>query len=87
MQERDSILHMSLHMCNSNLSHAYNKYTYAHLINMVDFRVPRYNMSRVIGKPDFYIILCKNKGADQLRGNRAAVQHLYFHYIDSTIVT
>ena len=31
-------------------------------------------------KPAFCI--CKNKGADQLRGNRAADQHLCFHYID-----
>ena len=26
--------------------------------------------------------ICKNKGADQLRGIRAADQHLYFRYID-----
>ena len=29
--------------------------------------------------------ICKNKGADQLPGNRAAVQLLCFRYIDSTI--
>ena len=34
-------------------------------------------------KPDFCI--CENKGADQLRSNRAADQHLCFSYIDSTI--
>ena len=37
----------------------------------------------VIRKPAFCI--CKNKDADQLRGNREAVQRLCFHYIDSTI--
>ena len=31
----------------------------------------------------FYI--CKNKGADQLRSNCEADQHLCFHYMDSTI--
>ena len=34
-------------------------------------------------KPVFGI--CKNKDADQLRGNREADQHLCFHYTDSTI--
>ena len=34
-------------------------------------------------KPDFCI--CKNKDADQLRGNCEADQHLCFRYIDSTI--
>ena len=34
-------------------------------------------------KPDFCI--CKNKDADQLRGNREADQRLCFRYIDSTI--
>ena len=34
-------------------------------------------------KPDFCI--CKNKDADQLRGNREADQRLYFCYSDSTI--
>ena len=34
-------------------------------------------------KPDFYI--CENKDSDQLHGDRAADQHLCFHYIDSTI--
>ena len=33
-------------------------------------------------KPVFCI--CENKGADQLRSNCAADQHLCFHYIDST---
>ena len=34
-------------------------------------------------KPAFCI--CKNKDADQLRGNREADQRLCFRYIDSTI--
>ena len=34
-------------------------------------------------KPAFCI--CKNKGADQLHGNRAAEQRLCFRYIKSTI--
>ena len=29
--------------------------------------------------------ICKNKGADQVRSNCAADQHLCFRYIDSTI--
>ena len=29
--------------------------------------------------------ICKNKGQDQLCGDHAADQHLYFRYIDSTI--
>ena len=32
-------------------------------------------------KPDFCI--CENKGADQLRGNHAVDQRLYFRYIDT----
>ena len=40
-------------------------------------------MSRVMRKPTFCI--CENKDADQLRGNREAVQRLCFRYIDSTI--
>ena len=35
-------------------------------------------MSRIMTKPAFRI--CENKGADQLRGNRAADQRLYFRY-------
>ena len=34
-------------------------------------------------KPDFCI--CKNKDADQLRGDREADQHLCFHHLASTI--
>ena len=34
-------------------------------------------------KPDFCI--CKNKDADQLRGNREADKRLCFRYMDSTI--
>ena len=42
-----------------------------------------HDMSRTVRKPDFCI--CKNKGADQLCGNRTTDQHLCFRYIDSTI--
>ena len=41
------------------------------------------NMSLVMRKPVFR--MCENKGADQLRGNREADQHLCFRNIDSTI--
>ena len=40
-------------------------------------------MSLVMRKPAFCI--CKNKDADQLRGNHKADQHLCYRYIDSTI--
>ena len=40
-------------------------------------------MSRIMGKPDFWIR--ENKDADQLHGNRAADQRLCQRYIDSTI--
>ena len=40
-------------------------------------------MSRVVRKPAFCI--CKNKDADQLRGNCEADQRLCFGYIYSTI--
>ena len=40
-------------------------------------------MSRVVRIPDFCI--CKNKDADQLRGNPEADQRLCFRYTDSTI--
>ena len=33
----------------------------------------------------FLFCICKNKGADQLRGNRAAYQRLSLGYIDSPI--
>ena len=42
----------------------------------------KYYMSHVLRKPAFCI--CKNKDADQLRGNREADQRLCFHYTDST---
>ena len=42
-----------------------------------------YDLSLVMRKPDFCI--CKNKDADQLRGNREADQRLCFRYTDSTI--
>ena len=41
------------------------------------------NMSLVMRKPDFCI--CKNKDADQLRGNREADHRLSFGYMESTI--
>ena len=40
-------------------------------------------MSRPMGKPT--ICIGEKKGADQLRGNREADQHLSFRYSDSTI--
>ena len=40
-------------------------------------------MSRRVGKPT--ICIGKNKGADQLPGNREADQRLCFRYTDSTI--
>ena len=40
-------------------------------------------MGRVVNKPAFCI--CKNKDADQLRGNREADQRLCFRYTDGTI--
>ena len=40
-------------------------------------------MSHVMRKPTFCI--CKNKDADQLRGDREADQRLCFRYWDSTI--
>ena len=46
---------------------------------------PCSQMSLVIRKPAFCIILCENKDADQLRGNREADQRLCFRYTDSTI--
>ena len=42
-----------------------------------------YDMSRLVRKPAFYI--CKNKDADQLRGNREADHRLCFRYTDRTI--
>ena len=41
------------------------------------------NMSRHMGKPT--ILICENKGADQLRSNCEADQRLCFRYSDSTI--
>ena len=40
------------------------------------------DLSCLMGKPT--ICIGKNKGADQLRGNRKADQHLCFRYTDST---
>ena len=37
------------------------------------------------GDFSLFLHICENKSADQLRGNRAAVQRLCFRYIDSTI--
>ena len=42
-----------------------------------------HDMSFVVRKPAFCI--CKNKDADQLRGDHEADQHLCFSYTDSTI--
>ena len=53
---------------------------------MMLFTLPKLftqQMSRHMGKPT--ICLGKNKGADQLRGNREADQRLCFRYSDSTI--
>ena len=38
-----------------------------------------------MGKPT--ICIGENKGADQLRGEREADQHLCFHYTDSTLLS
>ena len=43
-----------------------------------------YYLSHVMSKPAFCI--CENKGADQLRDNRAADQHLCFRFINSAIL-
>ena len=40
-------------------------------------------MSHLMGKPTIYI--CKNRGADQLRGNPEADQRLCFRLTDSTV--
>ena len=42
-----------------------------------------FKMSLVVRKPAFCI--CKNKDADQLRGNREVDQRLCFRYTESTI--
>ena len=44
---------------------------------------PNKHLSCVMRKPTFCI--CENKDADQLRGNREAIQRLCFRYINSTI--
>ena len=43
----------------------------------------QHHLSLVVRKPAF--CKCENKGADQLRGNRAADQRLCFCYIGSTV--
>ena len=43
----------------------------------------RDNLGRVMRRPAFCV--CKNKDADQLRGNREADQRFCFRYTDSTI--
>ena len=40
-------------------------------------------MSHLVRRPT--ICICENKGADQLRSNCEADQHLCFRYTDSTI--
>ena len=42
-----------------------------------------YHLNCCMGKPT--ICICKNKDADQLRGNGSADQRLCFHYMDSTL--
>ena len=42
-----------------------------------------FHLRHVITKPA--LCICDNKGAGQLRGNRAADQRLCFRYIDSAI--
>ena len=44
---------------------------------------PRREKTGFLHMQDFCI--CKNKDADQLRGNREADQRLCFRYLDSTI--
>ena len=41
-------------------------------------------MSHMIRKSAF--VICENKGADQLHGNRAANQRICFRFIDSAIL-
>ena len=43
------------------------------------------DLSLVMRNPDFCIILCENKDADQLRGNREAGLRLCFRFIYSTM--
>ena len=63
-----------------------NELTNLHLILSPKKKTTTYlgndQMSRVVGKPAFCI--CKNKEADQLRGNLEADQCLCFRYTDST---
>ena len=61
---------------------AYEDSVYSAKISL-DFKIKYCYMSRVMRKPVFCI--CKNKDADQLRGNREADQRLCFHYTDSAI--
>ena len=49
----------------------------------LDSTISLYYMSCVVRKPAFCI--CKNKDADQLRGNCEADQRLCFRFTDSTI--
>ena len=46
-------------------------------------QLKNYDLSRVVRKRDY--CLCKNKGADQFRGNPKADQRLCFRYSESTI--
>ena len=54
-----------------------------HVSAWVCTQYPWISLSLVVRKPAFCI--CENKGADQLRGNCEADQHLCFPYTDSTI--
>ena len=42
-----------------------------------------HNLSRIMRKPDF--VICENKGASKLCGNRGAAQRDCFRFIDITI--
>ena len=55
------------------------------LFQRYHFGSASYNMSRVMRKTPFCIIICETKVADQLHGKRVADQCLCFRFIDNTI--
>ena len=56
------------------------------LVSLQDVQADLHHyLSHVVRKPTFCIILCENKDADQLRGNREADQRLCFRHRDRTI--
>ena len=65
-----------------NLVHPLD-YRFHYSLDFSLFSVVSNHLSRIIKNPAFCI--CKNKGADQLRRNLAADQHLCFRYIDTAI--